>query len=85
MVEFYSSREPGPLGKPTVSKISDFPDELKNWDPTDTNKNNPWIQYNNMLKEKEEKEEKEKKQREEEQKKQYNAALQATIQIMKLV
>ena len=44
-VEFYSSSNPGPLGKPTAKKISDAEGELKNWDPTDPNPNNPWKNY----------------------------------------
>ena len=41
-VEFYSSSNPGPLGKPTVKKISNAEGELKNWDPTDPDNDNPW-------------------------------------------
>lgn len=41
-VEFYSSSDPGPLGKPTARKISNAEGDLKNWDPTDPNTNNPW-------------------------------------------
>ena len=44
-VEFYSDSNPGPLGKPTAKKISSYPDYLRNWDPTDTNSNNPWLTY----------------------------------------
>lgn len=44
-VEFYSSSEPGPLGKPTAQKISNAEGNLKNWDPTDPNQNNPWKNY----------------------------------------
>lgn len=40
-VEFYSSSNPGPLGKPTAQKISENI-ECRNWDPTDPNINNPW-------------------------------------------
>lgn len=43
-VEFYSSSNPGPLGKPTAQKISDD-EEVRNWDPTDPDKNNPWKDY----------------------------------------
>ena len=43
-VEFYSSENPGPLGKPTIEKISQY-EELKNWDPTDEKEKNPWKQY----------------------------------------
>lgn len=44
-VEFYSSSNPGPLGKPSAKKISSYPDYLRNWDPTDPNPNNPWKTY----------------------------------------
>ena len=44
-VEFYSSTDEGPLGKPTAKKISDYPDYLRNWDPTDSNPSNPWNSY----------------------------------------
>lgn len=44
-VEFYSSSNPGPLGKPKVKKISSYADYLRNWDPTDPNPNNPWKNY----------------------------------------
>ncbi|MBO5478456.1 MAG: L,D-transpeptidase [Clostridia bacterium] len=44
-VEFYSSMNPGPLGKPSAKKISSYPDNLRNWDPTDPNPNNPWKSY----------------------------------------
>ena len=40
-VEFYTSSDPGPLGKPTAQKISDNV-ECRNWDPTDTSSNSPW-------------------------------------------
>lgn len=59
-VEFYSSSNPGPLGKPTAKKISND-EEVRNWDPTDPDPNNPWKDY---LKGKEEE-----KQKAEEQKK----------------
>ena len=49
-VEFYASSNPGPLGKPTTKKISDD-EEVRGWDPTDPDKNNPWADY---LKKKEE-------------------------------
>ena len=42
MVEFYSSSNPGPLGKPTAAKISSEESPYKNWDPTDPASNNPW-------------------------------------------
>lgn len=41
MVEFYSSSNPGPLGKPSSKKISQYTN-LRNWDPTDSDPNNPW-------------------------------------------
>ena len=44
-VEFYSSSNPGPLGKPTARKISNAPSNVKGWDPTDPDKNNPWPKY----------------------------------------
>lgn len=44
-VEFYSSANPGPLGKPTAKKISAYSEELKNWDPTDPDTKNPWRTY----------------------------------------
>lgn len=43
-VEFYSDADPGPLGKPTAQKISDD-ESVRNWDPTDPDKNNPWKNY----------------------------------------
>lgn len=45
-VEFYSSSNPGPLGKPTAPKISSAPKNLRGWDPTDPDSNNPWKNYN---------------------------------------
>lgn len=44
-VEFYSSSDPGPLGKPSAKKISNAEGNLKNWDPTDPDANNPWKNY----------------------------------------
>ncbi len=41
IVEFYSSDDPGELGKPVVEKISDN-EKCRNWDPTDQDLNNPW-------------------------------------------
>lgn len=43
-VEFYSSETPGPLGKPTTKKISGD-EKVRNWDPTDPDKDNPWKSY----------------------------------------
>ena len=45
-VEFYSSADPGPLGKPGIKAVSGYPDYLRGWDPTDPDPNNPW---NNQL------------------------------------
>lgn len=44
-VEFYSDSNPGPLGKPSSKKISSYSEELRNWDPTDPNPNNPWTNH----------------------------------------
>ena len=44
-VEFYADENPGPFGKPTSQKISDK-EELRNWDPTDPDENNPWRKQN---------------------------------------
>lgn len=41
IVEFYSSEDPGPLGKPTIELISEYT-EYRNWDPSDPDENNPW-------------------------------------------
>ena len=43
-VEFYSSSDPGPLGKPSAQKISSNV-KCRNWDPTDPLPNNPWKGY----------------------------------------
>lgn len=43
-VEFYTSSNPGPLGKPTAQKITED-EEVRNWDPTDPDPNNPWRNY----------------------------------------
>ena len=43
-VEFYSSSDPGPLGKPSARKISSNLD-CRNWDPTDPDPRNPWNGY----------------------------------------
>lgn len=45
-VEFYSSSDPGPLGKPSAMKISEYV-EYRDWDPTDPSKDNPWRNFNN--------------------------------------
>lgn len=43
-VKFYLDSNPGPLGKPTELKISSE-EEYRNWDPTDSNPDNPWRNY----------------------------------------
>lgn len=43
-VEFYSSSNPGPLGKPSAQKISSN-EKCRNWDPTDPLPSNPWRNY----------------------------------------
>ena len=45
IVEFYSDENPGPLGKPEIKKISEYPEYLRGWDPTDPDKSNPWNNY----------------------------------------
>ena len=50
-VEFYNDSNPGPLGRPSTKKISSYPDEVRNWDPTDPDKNNPWNTYNEQKQE----------------------------------
>lgn len=57
-VEFYSSSNPGPFGKPTARKISSAPSNVRGWDPTDPDSRNPWPKY---LKELEKQKEEEKK------------------------
>lgn len=74
MVEFYSSDNPGPMGKPELEKISNYSEELKNWDPSDKNENNPWIKYKQDIKEQEDRK-----------KKNYDAALQATMNIINII
>jgi len=44
LVEFYSSSNPGPLGKPSAQKISSNV-QCRNWDPTDPDPRNPWHGY----------------------------------------
>ena len=52
-VEFYSSSNPGPLGKPSARKISNAPSYVKGWDPTDPDSRNPWPKYLKELEDKE--------------------------------
>lgn len=44
-VEFYASSNPGPLGKPSTRKISSAPSNVRGWDPTDPDSDNPWPKY----------------------------------------
>lgn len=44
-VEFYSSSNPGPLGKPAAKKIGSAPAGIRTWDPTDPDPKNPWKTY----------------------------------------
>lgn len=53
-VEFYSSSYPGPLGKPSTMQISDAPDDIRGWDPTDPDSRNPWPKYLEELEKKKE-------------------------------
>ena len=42
-VEFYSNASnPGPLGKPGITPVSNAGEPYRGWDPTDPNPNNPW-------------------------------------------
>ena len=50
-VEFYSSSNPGPLGKPSAMKISNAPSNVRGWDPTDPDSRNPWPKYLESLEE----------------------------------
>ena len=47
-VEFYSDANPGPLVKPTPIPIPVDNEKVRNWDPTDDNKNNPWFNKANF-------------------------------------
>ena len=53
-VEFYSSSNPGPLGKPTARKIANAPSNIRGWDPTDPAQGNPWGEYLENLENKKE-------------------------------
>ena len=57
-VEFYTSSNPGPLGKPTEQKISDD-EQVRGWDPTDPDSTNPWKTYDPNKKEESEETKKE--------------------------
>ena len=65
-VEFYASSNPGPLGKPSTRKISDAPSDVRGWDPTDPDSDNPWPEY---LEEQENKKNEDKKPNKDENKK----------------
>ena len=65
-VEFYSSSNPGPLGKPSAKKISSYGKPLMNWDPTDPDPNNPWRNQEKLEAEKKAAEEEAKRKAEEE-------------------
>jgi len=45
LVEFYSSPNPGPLGRPGVRSLGNAPYHLRGWDPTDPSPGNPWHGY----------------------------------------
>ena len=47
-VEFYSDSNPGPLVKPTPIPIPVDNEKVRNWDPTDDDKNNPWLNKANL-------------------------------------
>lgn len=60
-VEFYYSSNPGPLGKPSTMQISDAPESVRGWDPTDPDPDNPWPEYLEKLEEEENKKDEDKK------------------------
>ncbi len=43
-VTFYTEETPGPLGKPTSQLITED-EQVRGWDPTDPEENNPWKNY----------------------------------------
>ena len=47
-VEFYSSEDPGPLGKPTAQIISQN-ETCRGWDPTDTDPTSPWLAKDGVI------------------------------------
>lgn len=51
-IEFTTEDDINALEAIEPAKISNAPDELKNWDPTDDEINNPWIEYNKKTQEK---------------------------------
>lgn len=60
-VEFYYSSNSGPLGKPSTMQISDAPSNIRGWDPTDPDPDNPWPEYLKKLEEEENEKEEDKK------------------------
>ena len=44
-VEFYEDDSVIPSEKINKIQISQYNENLRNWDPTDPDKNNPWIEY----------------------------------------
>lgn len=49
-VTFYSSSNPGPLGRPYNYYLNGSPGYYAGWDPTDKHKNNPWPKETNYTK-----------------------------------
>ena len=47
IVEFYEDSNPGPLGKPSAPKISSN-ERCRNWDPTDYDSDNPWLNEDSL-------------------------------------
>lgn len=47
-VEFYASSDPGPLGKPSSMHLTELFEDLRGWDPTDPNSNNPWHSFKDI-------------------------------------
>ena len=43
-ITFYTEETPGPLGKPTSQLITED-EQVRGWDPTDPEENNPWKNY----------------------------------------
>ena len=55
-VTFYTEENPGPLGKPTTQLITED-EQVRGWDPTDSDENNPWKNYVRPEKKEEDKKE----------------------------
>lgn len=60
-VTFYTSEDAGPLGVPTSQLITED-EQVRGWDPTDPDENNPWKTYVRPEKKKEEEKKEENKQ-----------------------